>query len=402
MHFPRPRLWHSTFSAGSASWPAGAQRAHGRTALPALFGYAAAAALGLGVALIVVRAGPAAADRVERLFAPAGPPRGAGIAHDTLLYTVQNGDRTAVWQQAEGAKPLQASAEAGVQGAAIAARDGSALLYLHADCPSCAALYMLRESGSGKTRVLGSAPLRPLFEGLRRDAAFSADGRYVAFAEAGADSPTPHIYLFDRQTGERRPLAPYDSAAEDSPAWSAGGASVAFLSGGTKTVVMTASVETGELHVLNDQLDHATDLAWSPDGSYLSLLRGGRLWLVDVRDGHGFALAAPGTVRAVGGWAPDAPAVIAAVAPNSDGAATPSDGRQQALEVVVLPVDGATPRVLASGPVIGAPRWSADGRSVAWAEASGTAWTLLAAPATGGSTRTLASGAGQIALDDWR
>ncbi len=403
MHFPRPRLWDSTLSGGSASgWPAGTRRGRGRTALPALLGYAAAAALGLGVALIVLRVGPAAADRTDRLFAHSEPRRGAAIAPEALLYTVRNGDRTAVWQQTDGAKPLRASEDDGVQGAAIAARDGSALLYLHADCPTCAALYMLRESGSGETRVLGSAPLRPLYEGLRRDAAFSPDGRYVAFAEAGADAPTPHIFLFDRQTGERRPLAPFDSAAEDSPVWSPGGASVAFLSGGPKTIVMTASVETGELHALNDQLDHATDLAWSPDGSYLSLLRGGQLWLVDVRDGHGFALAAPGPVRAVGGWAPDAPALIAAVAPSGDGATTPADGQQQALNVVVLPVDGGRTRMLASGPVIGAPRWSADGRTVAWAEGNDSAWTLRAAPANGGPTRTLATGLGQISLDGWR
>jgi Tol biopolymer transport system component len=406
VHFPRPRLWNPTFGAGSAGpatgWQAGARRRSGRTALPALLGYVAAAALGLGVALVVVRVAPVAVHRVGDLFSRSAPARSTAIPPDTLLYTVQNGDRTAIWEQGAGTKPRRAMAADGLQGAAIAAPDGSALLYLHADCPTCAALYMLREYRSGETRILGSAPLRPLYEGLRRDAAFSADGRYVAFAEAGPDSPTPHVYLFDRQTGERRPLAPFDSAAEDSPVWSPGGASVAFLSGGAKTIVMTASVETGELHALNDQLDHATDLAWSPDGSYLSLLRGGQLWLVDTADGHGFALAAPGPVRTVGGWAPDSHALIATVAPSGDGAASPADGQQQALNVVVLSVDGGAPRVLASGPVIGAPRWSADGRSVAWAEGSDAAWSLLTSPASGGPARTLASGVGQIALDDWR
>lgn len=405
MHFPRPRLWNPTYSTGATtSWSAGAaaRRRSGRSRLPVVLGYALAMAVGLGVAAVVVRVAPPLVRRAAHALARPGAPAPAAIAPGTLIYTVNSGDGATIWQKGVGAKPVQINREDGLQGAAMVTRDGSALLYLHADCPTCPALYMLRENRSGQTRVLGSAPLQPIDGGLRRDAAFSSDGRYVAFAEAGADAPTPHIFLFDRQTGERRALAPYDGASEDSPVWSPGGASVAYLSGGAKTIVMTVSVETGELHTLNDQLDHATDLAWSPDGRYLSLLRGGQIWLVDLRDGHGFALAAPGAVRALGGWSPSTSEMVAAVAPQAEASSLLADGQQQTLNVVALHVDGGTPRVLAHGFVSGTPRWSADGRSIAWTEGSDTHWTLLTAPVSGGPARTLGNGDGQIALDDWR
>lgn len=403
MHFPRPRLWSPTFSAGSASsWSAGAgtRPRPRRAGVPAPLGYAVAVALGLAVAFVVVRVVPKAAHGLRDAFTQAPAHAGLPATPDTLLYTVSTGERATIWRQGASGKPVRATGDGGLQGAALRASDGSALLYLHADCGTCAALYMLRENGSGQTRVLGSAPLRPLDDGLRRDAAFSADGRFVAFAEAGADAPTPHIFLFDRRTGERRMLAPYNSAAEDGPVWSPDGGSVAFLSGGANTVVTTVNVETGELRPLNDQLDHATDLAWSPDGRYLSLLRGGQIWLIDMRDGHGFALATPGVVHAVGGWAPGARELIATVAAPEGASA--STGTATIANVVAVPVDGGAPRTLARGLILGAPRWSADGRLVAWAEGSDTGWTLLTAPSSGGPPRPLASGAGQIALDDWR
>jgi dipeptidyl aminopeptidase/acylaminoacyl peptidase len=364
--------------------------------------YAVAAALGLVVVVAAVRALPAAkravSNAMPRGSAPAAPATLAGA----LLYTVRDGDRSTIHRVAPGTAPRGAVPAAGVQGAALAAPDGSALLYLQADCQSCAALYILRDVRSGQTRILGSAPLRPLYNELRPDASFSSDGRFVAFAEAGADAPTPHIFIFDRQSGERHALAPYDPTPEDSPVWAPDGRSLVFLSGGPQTVVTLVNVETGEPRPLNDQLDHASELAWSPDGRYLSLLRGGQLWLIEAESGHGFALPAPGVVRAVGGWAPGSGELIAVIETSgaSDSTATPEGSAPAA--VAAIPISGGAPRILAHGPVLGAPRWSADGRWIAWAQGSDNGWTLRMTPADGGEPRTLGSGAGQITLDGWR
>jgi len=406
VNFPRPRLWRSTFAHGAASgWPAetdvGTPPGRDRRSAGTSLSYLVAAALGLAIALTAIRVLPGAVHAARTAFQQSSRAAGRKAATDSLIYTVTDGDHSRIWRQSVGGKPDSATVQNGLQGAALAASDGSAILYLQAGCPSCTALYTLRESGSGQTRVLGSAPLRPLFEGLRPDAAFSSDGRFVAFAEAGADAPTPHIFVFDRRTGERHALAPYDPAPEDSPVWSPDGGSVAFFAGGAKTIVTAANVQTGELRPLNDQLDHAGALAWSPDGRYLSLLRGGQVWLIDTSDGHGFALAAPGAVRAIGGWAPGSRELIAAVAPNDAGLQPTPDG-PKLLAVTALPVDGSAARPLARGPLLGAPRWSADGRWVAWAEGSDTAWTLHIAPSNGGAPRVLSSGTGQISLDDWR
>jgi len=404
VNFPRPRLWRSSFAPGAApAWPAEAgtqarPRAGGRPS-PVLLVYALAAVLGLAVTLAAARLLPSALHAVDRALQGSSVVAGRTLPADTLLYTVTDGDHGEIRRLSVEGKAGSAVAPGGLQGAAIASKDGSALLYLRAGCVSCSALYTLRDAG-GQTRVLGSAPLRPLYEGLRADAAFSPDDRFVAFAEAGADAPVPHIFLFDRRSGERRALAPYDPAPEDNPVWSPDGERVAFFSGGEKTIVVAADVKTGGLHPLNDQLDHAASLAWSPDGRYLSLLRAGQIWLIDGRSGHGFALAAPGAARALGGWSPGSHELIAAVAPKDPAAQQAAEG-SPALEVVALPVDDGAARTLARGPLLGAPRWSADGRRIAWAQGSDTAWTLLIAPSAGGAPQPLASGTGQIALDQW-
>ena len=55
------------------------------------------------------------------------------------------------------------------------------------------------------------------------------------------------------------------------------------------------------------------------------------------------------------------------------------------LPKALVPVDGGPQRVIASGALSGSPRWSADGRSIAWVESQQGRWTLLVAPSSGGA-----------------
>jgi len=403
------RLWRhaeAPLAAGGAALPAepvrgnGAGSAAGRALRSPWVTYAASIGLGLIAAAVIVREAPRIVSAIRHALphATASAPRRPPSIPGTLLYTTLGDDGAALYGVTAGSKPATAGPAAGYRITAIASADGAQLVTLRADCPRCVALYELRDVKTGATRVIGSAPSRPSDDALRPDAAFSADGRRVAFTEAGVDSPTPRIFVLDERSGTRVPLAPNDPQPQESPVWSPDGASVAYLAGGDLTVVELANVATGVARPLNDRLDHASDLAWSPDGRFLSLLHAGQLWLIDAKDGHGFQLPAPGNVVAIGGWSPGSRslAVLSADEPAS------SAGPAPLLAIAVVPVEGGAPLILQTGVAKAAPRWSPDGRYVGWAWPMAGGWALWATPATGGSAMRLASGKGAVTLDSWR
>lgn len=315
----------------------------------------------------------------------------------SLYYTVRSEDTAAVYSVAGTGRPRAFAGGAGGEerAGALISPDGSRAVSLRAGCPRCAAVYELENLRTGQRVVIGDVPPQPLFGAAAAQAAWSADGRYVAFVEHGLDAAVDRIFLYDVYSGARRPLTTQDPSVQLDPAWSPDGHTVAYLAGAEQTVVSTADITTGEVRRLNDQLDHAGSLGWSPNGAYVSVLQGGTAWLIQATDGHGFALAVPGSVAAIGGWAPGSQALLVVA---SHGATA---GPGQPNDLLVAPLRGAvTP--LATGSGIGAARWSPDGNAVAWTVNQADCWSVWTAPATGGAPRKVASGSGSVALDDWR
>jgi len=85
--------------------------------------------------------------------------------------------------------------------------DGSRVVYLHAGCPRCFAAYEVKNLDTGEVRVVGGSPLLPPLIDTPREAAWSADGRLLAFVEQDLDSPRPRLFVLDVQRGERRSVA---------------------------------------------------------------------------------------------------------------------------------------------------------------------------------------------------
>lgn len=313
----------------------------------------------------------------------------------SLYYTMRTDDQAGV--RAIGATGGSRAVTAGGERAgALISPDGRRAVYLRAGCPRCAAVYEVQNLATGQQLVVGDVPPQPIFGADAPQAAWSADGRYLAFVEHGLDAAVDRIYLYDVYSGVRRPLTTQDPAAQLDPVWSPDGRSVAYLSDAAQTVVSTADVQTGAVRRLNDQLDHARSLAWSPNGAYLALLQAGQIWLIQVTDGHGFVLPAPGAAVAIGGWAPASQALLVVV---SHGAAT---GADQSADLLVAPLNGRPVTRLAEGEPIGSARWSPDGDSVAWAVNQATGWSVWSVAVSGGAARRLASGAGSVTLTDWR
>lgn len=366
-----------------------------RTVLAVAIVLVALAALAIAAVTLpgAIRRGRSALE--AQINPPARP--GRSLSSGTLLYTVFGDEQAAVFGVGGTPRGVQAVIDAGGESAgAVASPDGTQVVYLHAPCPRCAASYEVRNLIGGVTRVIGSVPPPVSLNSLRTDVTWSSDSRRLAFTEAGLDSAEPRIFMLDNATGERRPLSMNDATRQGSPVWSPDGRTVAYLGGGDQTIVSVVDVETGEFRPLNDQLDHAADLAWSPDGRFLSIRRDGGLWLIDAGDGHGYPVATPGPVMAIGGWAPGSRSLVVTTTDRAiQGPASP-------MSVYVAPIDGAAPIRLVTGAQLGSPLWSSDGRQIAWSDVDDDRWTLWSAASTGGAARQLAAGTGTVRLDTWR
>lgn len=121
------------------------------------------------------------------------------------------------------------------------------------------------------------------YPGSEWAAAFSPDGRQVAFAWDGVNEDNYDIYVKSKGSDSLNRLTK-DSATEFSPAWSPDGRRIAFLRdlGGGRVAIMIVPAEGGFAVKIAETdgplLSHHRNLAFTPDGN----------WLITTADaGHG-------------------------------------------------------------------------------------------------------------------
>ncbi len=172
---------------------------------------------------------------------------------------------------------------------------------------------------------------------------------------------------------------------EESPAISPDGRLVAFTAGvGGKRQLFVQVVAGGApLQITREPVDHESP-RWSPDSS--SILY--------------FSPAVSGTIQGSIWEIPALGGVPRRVVSSVGGAdVSPTDGRlalfrlaKKGLELVTAPTDGSRFDVVAEFPPATYylyPRWSPDGRWIAFQRGDGLRFDVLAAPATGGESRQL-------------
>ena len=118
---------------------------------------------------------------------------------------------------------------------------------------------------------------------------------------------------------------------------------------------------------------------WSPDGSYLLLNSGGRLWKLPVKGGEPIQVDTA-TVNRV----------------NNDHGISP-DGKTLAISaghIFTLPAAGGTPKQITSATPSYYHGWSPDGRTLAYCARRGDNFDLYAIPVEGGDEKRLTSHAG--------
>ena len=223
--------------------------------------------------------------------------------------------------------------------------------------------------------------------------AFSPDGNYVAFVRG--DAGAGGIYVTKIGSDQLQRLTRNDD--DCCPVWAADGESIAFTrSAGQSAALYTIAVDgkTGERRLdLQGVAPEHGYLDWSPDGKSIAFAGDAGIYSLDRETGKVRRLTEPpahAEDRAPA-FSPDGKKILflrdhEAGRPSEMWAMSLNDGRENRL-------------LTESGRVVGAPRWSYDGRSVIYAASRNGHPMLWRSPVDGSDAATQISEAGPVAWD---
>lgn len=273
-------------------------------------------------------------------------------------------------------------------------------------------------------RLLEALAAMPSFEGVT----VSPDGKAVAWVEVRRgkpDSPSPDKAVYVAELGPppaapRRISAGDGAHSEHTPAWSPDGRSLAFLSDRDKAgqpqlyVTRTSGRGTRKLTSLDG---HLARPRWSPDGKHMALLhtagaeRPGpteaarpevgevgadapaqRLTILDATSGQMVATSPAGLHVHEYDWSPDGEQLAAVASP------APGDANWYVAKLcAVSTATGRVREILKPATQIAVPRWSPDGKSIAFigglmSDEGANGGDIFTVPAAGGEPRNLTPG----------
>jgi dipeptidyl aminopeptidase/acylaminoacyl peptidase len=258
----------------------------------------------------------------------------------------------------------------------------------------------------------------------------SPDGKRLAWVESltgkdGAPSPNSAIYVaaLKNPSGPRRITAGDGTAphAEHDLAWSADGRQLAFLSDSGmpgQLQLYVADISGGAARKLTHVKGFLSSPAWSPDGKTVAMLftenaprAAGplmpetpdegvvsekvyeqRLALVDTTTGHVHALSAADMYIYEFDWSPDGKRFVTTAAHGS------GDDNWYVAELYTIDAaSGETRSIYKPGTQIGVPRWSPDGRTIAFigglmSDEVAIGGDIFTVSASGGDARNLTPG----------
>lgn len=220
----------------------------------------------------------------------------------------------------------------------------------------------------------------------------SPDGRTLAyFSRTGSGT---RILLQDMTRPDSWPrfLLPGSGGGERSPLFSPDGQRIAFSRGGDIWVMDAAGGEPRRV-VEEAHAGGNSSPVWSPDGTRLAFTKGAsgfaQVGVVDVASGRVTSLTRSARDHGDVSWSPDGRSVVL----------VRGTGMGMSQEVVVLPADGTgDARVLTTGDGRrSSPRFSPDGRWIAYVETTGTRTPdIWRVPAEGGDPQQVTRSMGAI------
>jgi len=224
----------------------------------------------------------------------------------------------------------------------------------------------------------GSEPLNLTPEpGTDSDPAWSPDGRRIAFLRGGT-----WLYVMNADGSGQRKLVANTAHNEvgSAPAWSPDGRKIAFVSGRDgpfrveATEISVVNADGSGQRNLTRNPAHDSDPAWSPDGRKITFVRNFEIYVMNA-DGSGQTNLTRNPAHDFApAWSPDGQRIVfeRRLARRQYGAC-PGCGGATIFEVHVMNADGSGQRRLTrnagqvhDGAIGARPRWSPDGRQIAF------------------------------------
>jgi Tol biopolymer transport system component/serine/threonine protein kinase len=348
-------------------------------------------------------------------YQPAFSPDGNRIA---FAWDGENGDNFDIYVQTipPAGQPVRLTKDAADDFSPVWSPDGNQIAFVRFDREKGeGGIYLRSALPGGQERKLLSqnSSVRPDDYGRFVSLAWSPDGKYLAFPYADASEPSG-IFLLSPETREKRRLttSPPGPYSDSLPAFSPDSQTVAFLRGGRALYLVSLAggeptrlpVDQGSLALGQFGMAPVGGMAWTPDGRALIFSDGVRhlLWRVSVTGGQPQRLAGvegdafyPALSRqrdrlaytqgrdlrsiwrvklSPAAGAPATATIIARFTRSDYSPQYSPDGLRIAFtshragtqEVWVCDHNGSNPMRLTSLGATGSPRWSPNGRQIAF------------------------------------
>jgi TolB protein len=221
--------------------------------------------------------------------------------------------------------------------------------------------------------------------------AWSADGRQIAYVSF--EKKTAEIYLQDVASGSRRKVASFQGI-NGAPSWSPDGQRLALtLSQDGNPEIYVMDLNSKALRRLTNSPAIDTEPVWSPDGRSIVFTsdRGGspQLYRIVAAGGQPQRLTFDGKYNAGADFSPDGRKL--AMVHGEDGA----------YRIAVLDVGSGLLRVLTDGTLDESPSFSPNGSMIIYATEAGNRGVLAAVSADGSFRQRLSLQAGNVRAPVW-